>query len=128
MEETTEQENSRDEKGQFMPGVSGNPGGRPKNEDSPTYWLRKFLSEVDPKSPEGKKRIEDIAIRLATEAIRGEGWAMKEVFDRLDGQAPQTLIHEGGFFSESKLEIVTINPEDDEIETEPETNSGTPTA
>jgi hypothetical protein len=72
-----------------------NRDGRPKNEESPTYWLRKFLSEVDPRSNEGKKRIQQVAEKLATEAYKGNSWAMKEIFDRLDGKAPQTIKHEG---------------------------------
>ena len=95
-ENRTEQEGNRDDKGRFVPGVSGNPNGRPKDEDSPTYWLGRFLSRVDPKSKEGRRRIEDIAIMLAVAANKGESWAIKEIFDRLDGKAPQTVKHEGG--------------------------------
>lgn len=94
-ESNVKQEEFRDEKGRFKPGYSGNLAGRPKNEDSPTYWLKKFLSEIDPKTVDGKRRIEQIAERLAVEAFKGESWAMKEVFDRLDGKAPHTIKHSG---------------------------------
>lgn len=72
-----------------------NYGGRPKNENSPTYWLRNFLNEVVPNSPGGKKRIQAIAERLAILAYEGDIRAMREVFDRLDGKAPQTIKHQG---------------------------------
>lgn len=72
-----------------------NMNGRPKNEESPSYWLRKYLSEIDPKTVDGKIRLQQLAERLAIEAFKGESWAMKEVFDRLDGKAPQTIKHDG---------------------------------
>ncbi len=94
----------REEKGTNNPlgkgGFADNPqninkNGRPKNEESPTYWLRKFLNEVDPRTEDGKLRIQQLAEKLAVEAFKGESWAMKEVFDRLDGKAPQTIKHDG---------------------------------
>lgn len=98
---TTEQDQNKiirnpDGKGGFKDNPQNiNKGGRPKKEDSPTFWLRKFLSEVDPKTEDGKIRLQQLAEKLALEAVKGESWAMKEVFDRLDGKAPQTIKHEG---------------------------------
>lgn len=66
-----------------------NRNGRPKNEDSPTYWLRRFLTEVDPKSPGGKIRIRELAEKLALMAYQGDLSAMKEIFDRLEGKPMQ---------------------------------------
>lgn len=105
--ETTEQENNKNqEEPKKVPNPEGkggfgdhpeniNYGGRPKNEESPTYWLRKFLSEVDPKSNTGKKRIQEIAEKFAILAYLGNVKAMEAIFDRLDGKAPQTIKHQG---------------------------------
>lgn len=46
MSETTEQENNRNADGTFKPGISGNPGGRPKG-TMKNYLSEKFLSMSD---------------------------------------------------------------------------------
>ena len=56
MENTTEQENNRDEKGRFVKGVSGNPGGRPKG--SMKDYVRNYLADMTPE--EKKEWIKDV--------------------------------------------------------------------
>lgn len=132
MDETSKQDKNQDMnrnptgKGGFADNPQNiNRDGRPKNEESPTYWLRKYLSEIDPKTQDGRIRLEQLAIKLAIEAMGGSSWAMQEVFDRLDGKAPQTVMHKGSFFTENKLEIIEVPIDDDK--TEPEAEAGTET-
>jgi len=121
---TTDQENIRDEKGRFVPGVSGNPGGRPKDDTKITYWLEKYLQGVNPKSPDGKKRIQELAEKLAGMAYGGNTVAMSMVLDRIDGKVPQsTDITSGGKPIENPLIISTIKPRDVISETQTEESS-----
>lgn len=123
-ENTTQQENIRDEKGRFVPGVSGNPGGRPKDDTKITYWLEKYLQGVNPKSPDGKKRIQELAEKLAGMAYGGNTVAMSMVLDRIDGKVPQsTDITSGGKPIENPLIISTIKPRDVISETQTEESS-----
>jgi hypothetical protein len=122
--EPDNQEIIRDDKGRFVPGVSGNPKGRPVNEESPTYWLRKFLDEVDPSSKDGRKRIEEIAILLAVQAKKGEAWAMKEIFDRLDGRARESVDVTSGGEQIEGLVMYRPNKDESNMETVSETRKG----
>lgn len=74
-----EQELIRDENGRFVPGVSGNPGGRPKKDESLTAALRE---KVD------KQTIADKLIELAMD---GDIVALKYVYDRIDGRPIETV-------------------------------------
>ena len=47
--------------------------------------LRRSIAQDD------GKRIRDAAERLLDLAASGEAWAVKEVFDRLEGKAPQSV-------------------------------------
>lgn len=70
----------------FQPGVSGNPGGRPKN--SLSALLREFLDAND---LEEKRAIVKELIAVAKKTgQRGQMPAMKEVWDREDGKVPDT--------------------------------------
>lgn len=45
---------------------------------------------------EGKpKKIERLADKLVDFALEGEGWAMKEIGERLDGKSPQAIYGAG---------------------------------
>jgi hypothetical protein len=77
----------------FQPGVSGNPGGRPK-----TRILAEMLAaignEVEPKS--GKSFFQVAAEALVGEVFRGDVQAFKEFADRVDGRSTQTVELSGG--------------------------------
>ncbi|PIR43381.1 hypothetical protein COV24_02970 [candidate division WWE3 bacterium CG10_big_fil_rev_8_21_14_0_10_32_10] len=103
--------------GGWEKGQSGNPGGRPKNEQRIAYWLQFFKNLTFKEFKEYfKYKSEDeiyVAGVLAYERIRRAKEDLKEfkeVVDRTEGKAPQTLIHEDGFFSADKLIVEVVNP------------------
>lgn len=68
----------------FEPGKSGNPAGNPKS--------KQFLSALNRAiTQEDGARIRKAAEQLLDQAAAGEQWAIKELADRLDGKAAQTL-------------------------------------
>lgn len=69
----------RNEKGQWEPGESGNPQGRPKKGEALTDVLR---SKVDK---------ETIAEKLIELAMSGDVQALKYVYDRVDGKPVETV-------------------------------------
>jgi hypothetical protein len=153
--QTTEQvsEPQRNENGQLLPGVvlnpegkGGfqdhpeliNPGGRPKNQESFTYWMNffknlatdEFLGWLKNNPTSSRTVAADIAYTRVFNA-RKELDEFKEVADRTEGKAPQTVRHEGGFFSETQLKISTVDEDtaiDEGITTQPETEANAPTA
>lgn len=74
----------RDEQGKFVPGVSGNPNGRPPKGYAITDVMREMLNE----KPEIKKALSSKLFELA---LKGDLAAIREVLDRLEGRAKQTL-------------------------------------
>ena len=76
----------RNEKGQFKPGHSGNPGGRPKG--SITKIMREFMYEVD---DSGFTRVQHICMILWNAAIKGDLQAIKLIMDRVDGTPRQSI-------------------------------------
>ncbi len=76
----------------FPPGVSGNPGGRPKGV-SLTARLREALDELDGDKPKAHKLI-DV---LMTVAMKGDRQAIKDIMERVDGKVPDRIAgHDGG--------------------------------
>lgn len=74
--------------GQFLPGQSGNPGGRRKGSISLKALLRKILAEVDNDPHDGKRRSRAEAfvrsrVRLA---CQGDRFAAREVWEYLEGE------------------------------------------
>jgi hypothetical protein len=69
----------------FKPGQSGNPGGRAV-EKAFASALRAVTNQADAK---GRKKLHAIAEKLVDCAIAGEGWAIQQVADRLDGKPAQ---------------------------------------
>lgn len=69
----------------FVPGKSGNPGGRPKGR-SITAELNRLLDEGLPDWPgvDLRAKLAETAVR---EALAGKGPALKEVWERSDGKA-----------------------------------------
>jgi|GEM_PF-2322656 len=74
--ESDKQANNRP--GQFQPGQSGNPHGRPKKEWTMTYLIEESLEEAD-ETGISYKRI--IANKLRSLAVSGDLRAIKEIFD-----------------------------------------------
>ena len=65
----------------FLPGVSGNPHGRPKRGTGLTDILR----EVAEESTDGLVNKNALAKRIWTEALKGEQWACTLIFNRVEG-------------------------------------------
>lgn len=63
----------------FPKGVSGNPGGRPKGTVSITKHLRAALEAQD------EKKAIMLAEAIILQAAKGNGVALKQVLDRIDG-------------------------------------------
>lgn len=70
---------------QFKPGVSPNPGGRPKGALSLTAAIRRVLNGEDYDEP-----IDRLAHSIINQAKKGNPIA-KEIWNRLDGAVVQTL-------------------------------------
>lgn len=74
----------------FQKGKSGNPGGRPKDK----AWasaVRLAVNRVHDGDKEGRKKLIVLAEKLAEFALAGEGWAFREIGDRLDGKPQQSV-------------------------------------
>src|SRR6516162_11959200 len=69
--------------GQWKPGQSGNPGGRP-SEKVFTDLLRVVGNEIDTVS--GKRKIRRLAEKVYELALQGEAWACNMIADRLEGK------------------------------------------
>lgn len=69
----------------WKPGESGNPRGR-ISEKAFADQVRIVVNETDAK---GIRKLRRLAERLVDEALDGQGWAMCQVADRLDGKPAQ---------------------------------------
>src|SRR6266550_726210 len=74
---------------QFKPGLSGNPGGRPKKLISAAY--EELANKKVPNDPKGRTYAEVLAEGQFRAAIKGMTQAAKEITDRLEGKAPQPV-------------------------------------
>lgn len=79
---------TRDENGRYLPGTSGNPGGRPKGSVSLVAALRR---ELERRQDSGQPGIEAVAARLVDLAVGGDLRAAREIADRLDGKPTQAV-------------------------------------
>lgn len=83
------QEQDRNRRGQFKPGVSGNPGGRPAGRPSIVSEIRRLAhaeAEYDSDAPEGETWVERIARKIVVGAALGDPRLVAIVLDRLDGK------------------------------------------
>lgn len=82
----------------FKPGQCGNPKGRPKGKSLKSV-LNELLADEITLVEAGKKRKmkanEAIALTLIKEALNGNVQAIKEIFDRTEGKARQSVSIEG---------------------------------
>jgi hypothetical protein len=87
----------------FEKGQSGNPGGRPKEKAFADALRLAVNAEVEVEG-EKKKKLRVIAERLVAEAMAGEGWAVQQVADRLDGKPAQAVV--GGGEDDNPINLV----------------------
>lgn len=69
----------------FEKGSSGNPGGRPKEK----AFADAVRFAVNREAGDGRKKLLLLAEKLIDCALEGEGWAMQQIADRLDGKPAQ---------------------------------------
>ncbi len=74
----------------FQPGQSGNPKGRPKSITLSEAY-RKMLAAMDETDPQGRTRAEVLAEQMYSKAKTGDVGALKEIADRVEGKARQTI-------------------------------------
>ena len=77
----------------FPKGVAGNPGGRPKNEDSLAAQLRELLAEVDEETGKTTGRL--LAEKYVELGLGGNVMAITAIADRVDGKPAQSLTLKG---------------------------------
>lgn len=71
-------------------GVSGNPRGRPKKQDSLTTLLQEEIAKICPADRE-KRTWKELIVRATLQlAMKGNPTALKEVWERLDGKTLQS--------------------------------------
>ncbi|MBA3243238.1 MAG: hypothetical protein H0T60_18615 [Acidobacteria bacterium] len=89
----------------FVKGQSGHPGGR-SQEKIFADQLRLVVNETVDKN--GTKKIRKLADKLVERALEGEGWALQQVADRLDGKPTQMLAGDpdGSPIRVERIEIV----------------------
>lgn len=75
----------------FLPGQSGNPGGRPKGSVKISSAYERSLARLVPGDPEGRTYAQFIADKNVELAAQGNLAATKEVTDRVEGKAPRTI-------------------------------------
>lgn len=78
---------NREDNGQFKPGVSGNPNGRPpKVRCIPDILLTVGEEEIDTK--DGKiSKLEAVLRMVYKKAFEGQNWAVQFIADRTEGKA-----------------------------------------
>ncbi len=91
MEATPNQENNRDEQGRFIPGVSGNPNGRPIETEE--QKLKKIATErvIETYIDDLSQFLPEIKSPLIEAAKKGDMSAIKEIHDRVLGKPKQSL-------------------------------------
>lgn len=72
---------------QFKPGVSGNPGGRPKSKRMTAAYIR-YLEQED---PNGETGADLIAQAICDRAKSGDVRAASLIADRTEGKPPQAI-------------------------------------
>ena len=100
--------------GRWKKGVSGNPRGRPKKQDSLTSLLKEEIKKICPADRQKRTWEELMVLATLQLAMKGNAAALKEVWERLDGKILQTeKVQLGG--SEGKhIQIKVTYGEEDE--------------
>jgi hypothetical protein len=76
---------------QFKPGRSGNPKGRGKGNVSLKKLLQQKLKEVARQDKEGRKYAELIVEATILQAMKGNGAALKMVWETIEGKITQPV-------------------------------------
>lgn len=76
----------------FQPGNRANPGGKPKDK----AFADAVRIAVNREAEDGRKKLMLLADKLCDYAMAGEGWAMQQIADRLDGKPAQSVEMSGG--------------------------------
>ena len=97
--ENTETNTRKNGNGNLRPpwpkGKCPNPKGRPRGSVSIVHLIRRVLKEpCDVKGANGRTWAEVLGRSLIANAIKGNGTAIKQLLDRLEGPVP--TVHEGG--------------------------------
>lgn len=99
---TGKKQEKRDEKGRFIPGVSGNPGGKPQGIKHVSTVLREMLDQlVEGMDITHREALAKKIYRMSL--IEGNTQMIKEIMDRTEGKVTEiikseisgTLTHEG---------------------------------
>ena len=92
-------------------GVSGNPRGRPKKQDSLTSLLREEIVKICPADKQNRTWGEIVMRATLQLAMKGNQTALREIWERLDGKIAQTnKLQFGG--SEGKQIKISVVYED----------------
>jgi hypothetical protein len=102
--------------------------------DEVQVWIDRhgMRVDVDPNDP-NRRKINALAEKLVSCALSGEGWAFKEIADRLEGKAIQPVEHSGAddrdiehltdaeltAILRSRVKIVAVETEEERPEGEP---------
>ena len=91
-------------------GVSGNPRGRPKKQESLTTLLKEEIARICPADRE-KRTWKELIVRATLQlAMKGNATALKEIWERLDGKVLQTgKVEFGADGKEIKISVVYEN-------------------
>jgi hypothetical protein len=88
-------------------GVSGNPRGRPKKQDSLTSLLKEEIKKICPVDRQKRTWGELMVLATLQLAMKGNPAALKEVWERLDGKVLQTgKLELGADGKEIKISVV----------------------
>lgn len=107
----------RNEKGQFVKGHSGNPGGRPKDFITPRLIekLHKIEDEnVDP----SVETIDQLLDNLIQRAKEGDHRAFQEIYNRIAGKPTEKIQHAGEDGEPIKIQHVFGRNGNSEMESE----------
>jgi hypothetical protein len=105
------QKQGRNRRGQFRPGVSGNPGGRPAGRPSIVAEIRRLAAceasedYFDEGAVKGETWVERIARKIVEGAANGDARLVAIVLDRLDGKPVVEPVEE-------EITIVELPPKD----------------
>lgn len=113
----------RDELGRFVPGVSGNPAGKPKGIKHMTTILDEAIRKVAEGT--GNTYDKEIVKALMEKARTGDTKAIDMIFDRLEGKPKQSMEIEGDGTQILILPIELINKHEAHTSTSDNSNGHT---
>ena len=96
---------------QWKKGVSGNPRGRPKKQDSLTSLLKAEIKKICPADRQKRTWEELMVLATLQLAMKGNAAALKEIWERLDGKISQSgKLEFGANGKEIRISVVYENP------------------